>query len=169
MIFASINIPIAGLTGVLIYVLQVTNQLKKYSLYTILDKAIVLVIILLALIARTDQFILIILADIFSKLIVLALMIYSCRDLIFGKGVALGTAIKELFDNINVGIKLMLANFAGMMVLGFGRFIIERFESVSIWYLCFDINNQFSIGVYNCSWPSNLSYLKQDRSRYQAL
>ncbi|NCU32581.1 MAG: hypothetical protein EOM23_06545 [Candidatus Moranbacteria bacterium] len=27
----------------------------------------------------------------------------------------------------------MLANFAGMMVLGFGRFIIERFESVEVY------------------------------------
>ncbi len=133
MIFASINIPIAGLTGVLIYVLQVTNQLKKYSLYTVLDKAIIMIIILLALVVRTDQFILIILADIISKLIVLGLMIYSCRDLIFGKGVALGTATKEIFDNINIGIKLMLANFAGMMVLGFGRLIIERFESVEVY------------------------------------
>ena len=133
MIFASINIPIAGLTGVLIYVLQVTNQLKKYSLYTILDKAIVLVIILLALIARTDQFILIILADIFSKLIVLGLMVHSCRDLIFGVGVPLDKAAKESFDNINIGIKLMLANFSGMLVFGFGKFIVERFESVEVY------------------------------------
>lgn len=133
MFFASINIPIMGLTGVLIYILQVTNQLKKYSLYTVLDKAIVLIIILIAFINKTDQFIFIILADIISKLIVVGMMIYSCRDLIFGKGVSLEVATKEIFDNINIGIKLMLANFAGMMVLGFGRFIVERFESVEVY------------------------------------
>ncbi|WP_168733792.1 lipopolysaccharide biosynthesis protein [Metabacillus sediminilitoris] len=133
LLWASINIPITGLSGVLIYILQVTNQIKKYSIYTILDKIIVLLIIILLFIFKTDQYILVVIVDTFSKVIVLAIMCYSCKDILYGKGINIKTAYKELFENISVGIKLMLANLAGMLVLGFGRFIIERFENVEVY------------------------------------
>lgn len=130
MLWTSINIPIAGLTGVLIYVLQITNQLKKYSFYTILDKVVVLVIIVGLYLLRLDNFLIIIIADTFARILVLGLMINSCREIIFGKGIRYQSALKEIIDNVRVGIKLMLANFAGMLVLGFGKFLVERTASV---------------------------------------
>jgi len=133
MLWASLNIPIAGITGVLIYVLQVTNQLKKYSFYTILDKIVVLIIIAFIFLFKSNNYIIIIAADTFSKLLVLGLMGYSCKDLIWGKGCGISLALKETIENIKVGIKLMLANFTGMLVLGYGRFILERTASVEIY------------------------------------
>ena len=132
LIFATINIPIASFSGVLIYILQVTNQLKKYSFYTILDQVLLLIVILIALFTQTNNYLLIIFTDFISKIIVLLLMIRSCKELIFGNGVGLNIARKELNDNIRVGIKLMIANFAGMMILGFGRFVVERFENIDV-------------------------------------
>lgn len=129
-LWAIINIPVAGLTGVLINVLQITNQLKKYSFYTILDKIIVLLLILLVFLLKSNNFLLIVLIDTLSKVIVLAMMTYDCRDIIFGKGIDRKHAFRELTDNVAVGIKLMLANFAGMLVLGFGRILIERTANV---------------------------------------
>lgn len=130
MLWSSINIPIAGLTGVLIYVLQITNQLKKYSFYTILDKIITFAIIIVVFFLKIDNFIILIVADTLSKVLVLFLMINSCRGIIFGKGSGYKLALKETIANISVGMKLMLANFAGMLVLGFGRFLVERFSSI---------------------------------------
>ena len=57
-------------------------------------------------------------------------MINSCKDIIFGRGIRYQFALKEIIDNVRIGIKLMLANFAGMLVLGFGRFLVERTASV---------------------------------------
>lgn len=128
--WASINIPIAGLTGVLIHVLQITNQLKKYSIYTILDKAAVLIIIITMFSMKIDNFVIIIIADTLSRVLVLVLMISSCREILFGKKSKYSLAFKETIENIRVGIKLMIANFTGMLVLGFGRFLIERTESI---------------------------------------
>ena len=133
MMFASINIPIAGLSGVLIYVFQVTNQLKKYSFYTVFDKIVVLLVISLVLVLGIDNFIFVVIADTFSKIVVLGLMVYSCRDIIFGNGCDFATAYKETQKNISVGLKLMFANLAGMLVLGFGRFLIERFDNVEVY------------------------------------
>ncbi len=128
--WALINIPIAGFTGVLIYILQITNQLKKYSFYTILDKVVVLVIIIGVFLLKLDNFLVIIIADTLSRVLVLVLMVNTCKDIIFGKGVGFKSACEEIYDNVKIGIKLMLANFAGMLVLGFGRFIVERIASV---------------------------------------
>lgn len=133
MLWASINIPIAGLTGVLIYVLQITNQLKKYSFYTVLDKIVLLAIIIIVFLLKRDNFIIIIVADTLSRILVLGLLINTCREIIFGKGSRFNLAVKEIFENIRVGIKLMVANIAGMLVLGFGRFLIERTVSVEIY------------------------------------
>jgi len=130
MMWASINIPIVGLSGILLYTLQATNQLKKYSFYNTLDKIIVLLLISIIYFFRIDQYTFIIIADTFSKIIVLLFMSYSCKEILFGKGSRLTLAYTELVENISVGIKLLLANLTGMLVLGFGRFIVERFESV---------------------------------------
>ena len=129
-LWASINIPIAGLTGVLIYVLQITNQLKKYSFYTILDKVIVLITIIAFLLLRLDNFLGLIIVDTFARIFVLGLMINSCREIIFGKGISYKYALKEISVNVSVGIRLMLANFAGMLMFGIGKFLVERTASV---------------------------------------
>lgn len=130
MVWASINIPIAGLTSVFLYVLQTTNQMKKYSFYTVLDKIIMLVFIGFILVTSMDQFIFVVMADTFSKVVVVVALIYSCRELVIGKGINQKLAIKETLVNIKVGLILMLANYAGIFILGFGRFLIERFETV---------------------------------------
>lgn len=130
MILAALNIPILGLSGSLSYILQITNQLKKYSLYTILDQVMSITVILAALLLQTNHYLVIVMGDILSKLVVLGLMLVSCKELIFGKGVKFKTATNEFANNVKIGIKLMLANMAGMLVLGFGRIIIERFKSV---------------------------------------
>ena len=133
LIWVSVNIPIFGLSGVLKHILQVTNKLKSYSFYTVLDRIILLAIILLVFLYGANQHIIIIVADTFAKIAVLSLMIYSNRDIIFGKASNVSAARKEIFQNSNAGIKVMFASLSGMLVLGFGRFIVERFESVEIY------------------------------------
>ncbi|WP_238652137.1 oligosaccharide flippase family protein [Paenibacillus piscarius] len=131
--WVAINIPVAGLSGVFIYVLQITNQLKKYSFYNVIDKLLVLIVIGILFLLNKNQVNLFIIADSFSRIIVLVILCYSCRDILFGRGASLKLAIPEFVENIRVGIQLMLANLAGMLVLGFGRFVVERFENVSIY------------------------------------
>lgn len=139
-----LNIPIAGLSGVLTYIMQITNQLKKYSLFSILDKVVLLLLILLMYFFNLNNFRIIIYADTFSRVFVLALMIYSTKELFSGEVSSFKLAIVEFFENTKIGIKLMFANFAGMLVLGYGRFIVERFEALEIFSLY-----SFSISTMN--------------------
>ena len=133
LIWVVINIPITGLSGILIYVLQVTNQLKKFIIYSVVDKIILFVFIIIFLITKTDNYLLVIGIDTFSKLLVLGLMASDCKELLIGSGGNLRLAYKEFRENISVGSKLMIANLTGMLVLGFGRFVVERFESVAVY------------------------------------
>lgn len=131
--WAILNIPIAGLTGVLTYILQITNQLRKFSFYSILDKLLILVIILFMYLFKCTDFRLVIIADTLTRLIVLLLMINTCKEIIFGIGSKIRIAITELITNVSVGIKLMLANFSGMLIIGFGRILIERNSNIEIY------------------------------------
>lgn len=128
--WATLNIPIAGLTGILIHVFQITNQLKKYSFYIVVDRLFTLLVILGIFLLRLDDFLIIIISDTISRLLILVLMLISCRDIIFGKGIKYHLAFAEMIDNVKIGVNLMLANFIGMLVIGFGKFLVERLANI---------------------------------------
>ena len=46
MFFVAADIAVVGMSGLLLYLLQVTNQIKQYSLYSAFDKVLMLVLIL---------------------------------------------------------------------------------------------------------------------------
>jgi len=125
-----INIPIIGLTGVLTYILQITNQVKKYSVFITVDKILILVFIYIILLFKSDNYLIVIIADTMSRFLVLILLAYSCRDIILGKGIIYKKVFSEFVIIVQAGLKLMFSNLIGMIILGLGRIIVERFESI---------------------------------------
>ncbi|MEZ0482152.1 hypothetical protein [Planococcus sp. SSTMD024] len=123
---------IVNLSNMLIFILQSTNRIKEYALVTIIGKVtyLVLLVVLLLMIGVTD-FKLLIMADLIAKTILLSCVIYLCRDFIFLNISSFYFNFKETFENISVGIKLMLANIASLLVVGVVRFGIERSWDVS--------------------------------------
>lgn len=128
--FVALNLPMVGLTGVLLYILQTTNQLKKYSVLSIIDKLVVTVAILIMWFLKVDNFVVAIIIDTMSRAIALMVMVYYCRDLLFGKRDTIACGLKELKKNISSGIKVMISNLLGMLVLGYGLLLTERFMSI---------------------------------------
>lgn len=128
--FVAINIPIVGLTGVLNYILQSTNQLKKFSILFIIDKVIVIIAILIMWKLNVGNFQMIILFDTVSKAIALFIMMYYCRDLFKGKKVKFNEGYLEFKQSILVGIKVMVSNFLSMLILGYSMFLIERSRGI---------------------------------------
>jgi O-antigen/teichoic acid export membrane protein len=130
LLFAACNIFILGLTGVFTYILQITNQLKKYSFFSVADKVLVLITVALMFFINNNNHKLIIAIDFFAKALVLAAMIYLCKELWIGKNTNLKIAYKEFEKNINVGIKLLIANLMGMLIIGIGRFLIQVYGNI---------------------------------------
>ncbi|MFK2602933.1 lipopolysaccharide biosynthesis protein [Bacteroides fragilis] len=125
LLFASLNVPVMGLTSVFIYIFQITNQFKRYSFFSIIDKILVLFTILYMLIVNSENFRTIIFVDLLSKLIVLLLMIWKTRELYFGKTTSFKESFRFMTENMSVGIKLMIANLMGMLLVGSGRIIVQ--------------------------------------------
>lgn len=125
LILVSFNIFILGVNGVFIYILQITNRMKKYSLFSVLPKLIFIVGILLLISLNFANFEFFVLLDFIAKSIVVILMVLTCCNLWFGDNVGFSEAFNEYRENVTVGIRLMLAQLMGMLVLGIGRFIVE--------------------------------------------
>ncbi|MCA1033485.1 oligosaccharide flippase family protein [Bacillus infantis] len=115
----------------LIYILQGTNRIKEFAQITMMEKVLYCCLIILFLLVGVRQFELLIFADILGKLLSLIYATYCCREIVFKKVSNLYFDIKETFENISVGIKLMFANIASILVIGIVRFGIERTWDVS--------------------------------------
>jgi|GEM_PF-766927 len=126
-----LNIIILGINGVYIYILQITNKIKQYSLFTILPKVILLLGVIFYLLLNIGNFKLLIIFDVISKTVAVLFMVYACKELWIGKNNRITESIKEYFVNVSVGIWLMLAQLMGMLVLGIGRFLVEWFGDIN--------------------------------------
>ncbi|WP_163144071.1 hypothetical protein [Bacillus sp. 22-7] len=115
----------------LIYILQGTNRIKEFAQITMMEKLLYCFLIILFLLVGVRQFELLIFADILGKLLSLIYATYCCREIVFKKISNLYLDIKETFENISIGIKLMFANIASILVIGIVRFGIERTWDVS--------------------------------------
>lgn len=108
------------------YVLQCTNRIKEYATLTVADKAIYITVVLIVLCFGAKSYVPMIIAELLGKTCALVYGIYQCREIIITKPVGLSEAIKEAWANISVGIKLMFANIASMLIIGFVRLSIEN-------------------------------------------
>lgn len=116
---------------ILLYVLQCTNRIKEYARITILDRALYCCFIIIFLIVGVREYKSMIVADLIGRFISLLYAMNDCRDIVFGKVYDFYFSFKEAIENISVGIKLMFANIASMLIIGVVRFGIERTWDVS--------------------------------------
>jgi len=110
----------------LFYVLQATNRIKEYARLTMLDRIVYIILILIFLLFGIRDFKLMIVADLVGKFTSLIFSALSCREIVFNRINEFYLTISETIKNINVGIKLMFANIASMLIIGIVRFGIEQ-------------------------------------------
>lgn len=107
------------------YLLQVSNRIKEYSLIVILEKVIYCLLTLCILLFGFTSYKPFIFADVLGKFCALFLGVYYCKDIVFSKMETIHVSLIEAWLNISVGIKLLVANIAGMLILGIIRMAIE--------------------------------------------
>ena len=109
-----------------VYLLQATNMFKKSSIILIFDRLTYVVLVIMVLLLRIIDFKVFIFVDIIAKILSLVLAIYYCRNFVFVSISKFKLSFTEIFNNISVGIKLMFANTASMLIIGVFRLGIER-------------------------------------------
>lgn len=113
-------------SGFLLFVLQATNRIKEFSRIILLDRIIYCLIILVMISIGIREYKLLIIADLVGKAITLFVSMYICKEIIFSKLIPIKENFKEITLNISIGIKLMIANIASILIIGVVRFGIER-------------------------------------------
>lgn len=108
------------------YILQATNRIKEFARLTMLDRIVYILLIVTFLLFGVRDFKLMIIADLVGKFISLFFAALSCKDIVFRSINTFYFTLSESIINISVGIKLMFANIASMLIIGIVRFGIER-------------------------------------------
>lgn len=129
--FVFLNIPVVCINGVLIYIFQITNSFKEYSRFSTIDKIFVFAIIIALVLLDAMYYPIIIIADFIGRLFVVGMMIYRRPDLFCGDLIPCREAWQYMCSNMRVGIKLMIANLMGMLLIGAGKVIAQILGGIS--------------------------------------
>lgn len=115
----------------LLYILQATNRIKDFAEIAIFEKILYILAVVSFFIFGYKDYKLIIISDLIGKFISLIYASYCLKDIVFRKISNFHFGFRETAENISVGIKLMFANLAGMLIVGSVRLGIERSWSVA--------------------------------------
>lgn len=127
----ALNALIINVLSVLLLTLQATNRIKEYAKINIISRVSYVFLIIMFLVFGVREYKVMIIADLIGKALSLIYAIYACNDIVLNKVNTLSFNIIETTENIRVGIKLMFANIASMLIIGVVRFGIEYSWDVS--------------------------------------
>lgn len=122
---------IENMRTMLLFILQATNKIKNYAQITMMDRIVYIILLSLFLLFGVREYKLMIVADVTSKALSFLYAMYCCKEIVFRRISVFSLSIREAVENINVGIRLMFANIASMLIIGVVRFGIERSWDVS--------------------------------------
>lgn len=171
----SVNIPLHGIKGFFIYVFQVTNRIKRYSFYSLIDRFLFLIIVGLFYGIGVTNYWIIISLDIVSQLFVICMMMTTCRDMLIGPSISLKDGINEFKDNIAIGSKLMIALFSATFAAGLTKLFVEHYQGIEE-FSCYafatastSVINLFISGLATIAYPTLARLDKNSYDKYFTL
>ena len=117
---------VANMNWYLGYVFQATNRVKLYSVSVMIDKLIFLLFIVIAALFKLKNLIIYISFFIFTTLCALIFSVYNSKEILLTKPYTLKESYKIAFDSARVGIKLTLSSVSSLLILGVGRFLVDK-------------------------------------------
>ena len=129
-IMTAVYMLLYNLTLYLRCVFQAANETRLYSLSVMIDKIVFMVSILALFIVKSSDYKTYVWLYMSAKLCAMLYCVYKGREIVFAGRMAFGTVAREALDSIRIGINLTIANIAGNLILGGGRFIIDRYWGI---------------------------------------
>lgn len=114
----------------ILILLQATNRISKYSTVTIEDRLIYVLLLVCLLLLGFRSFVILVIADLIAKFITTLHAIYICKDITLVNNSRFTFSLAETRESIRVGIKLLVANFAGLLIIGVIRYAIQKYWNV---------------------------------------
>lgn len=107
------------------YLFQAMNETIQFSKTAMLERLVFLVLLIVLIVLGVDSFEYYVSAYLIAGLIRLAYCLFHARDFLISGFIGAKSASVEVIKSVAIGIKLMLANIASMLILGFARFFID--------------------------------------------
>ncbi len=108
------------------YVFQAANETRLYSISVIIDKCFFMAAIAALLLSGARDFQTYVVLYLAAKAVSLGYCLVRGREIVFAPRMRAADAAAESLASIRIGANLMLANIASMLILGIGRFFIDR-------------------------------------------
>lgn len=137
---------VKNLNTFVLYIFQTTNRIKEYAQLSRNDRYLYTVLLISYLLIGGKNFFVIIILDIFSRIIITFWGFFKIKDILLIKIIRFKILSSEIIDNIKIGCNLMLSNIAGMLIIGISRVLIEykwNVETFGKLSLTLSISNMF--------------------------
>lgn len=118
--------PFVNFNNLCNFIMQITNRIKEYAKLLVTERMIFFLEVLLFLvILGLKQFHYMYAAQVFAAVSMAVAGAYLCRCFLIPRFDSFASIRQEAYENISVGIKLMLANIASMLIIGIVRYGIS--------------------------------------------
>ena len=110
------------------FLLQATSRIKEYSSIIIIEKVILVIGVTIVLFFCDVKFEMIILVDLFSRLVALIISSYRCKSVLYNNNINCETLILGFKDTkkfVSSGFKLMFSFICSLLIFGVVRYMIE--------------------------------------------
>ena len=108
------------------YLFQAMNETKLFSISSMLERLVFVVPMLIMVFFKISDFRPFIVFYIIARFCSLLYCCWKARDFFSSGFYSVGQSAKLAFASIKVGFGLMLANVAGMFILGIARFLVDN-------------------------------------------
>ncbi len=130
-ITSAIYLVLFNMSSFIGFIFQAVNRVNVFSTSVIIDKVFFIISVLVLLVFKTDYYKIFVVLFLVSKLVSFVYCIIKGREMIFSKSENFKVGFSEIVINVSKGINLMLSNIASLLILGIGRFIVDRIWGVA--------------------------------------
>ncbi|MGG5358113.1 MULTISPECIES: lipopolysaccharide biosynthesis protein [unclassified Enterococcus] len=116
----------------ILYIFQSTNRIKEYAQLSRNDRYLYVIFIAIYFATGGRNFFWLIILDILSKLLITLWGVTRIKDMLKSGIIGPKLLMPKIFENINIGSKLMISNIASMMIMGTIRFFVQQRWSIEV-------------------------------------
>ena len=128
------------------YVLQAINKTKIYSISVCIVNLFWFIAVGCIYFFHIYTYKIIVLMYTLGQFIAWGYLVYNCKDIVFAPNKEIRYVIEDIRNNVNCGIKLMLATYINILIIGSARFVIDMrwgVEAFGIFSFALTLSNFF--------------------------
>lgn len=129
-IMTAVYMLLYNLTLYLGCIFQAANETRLYSMSVMIDKIVFMAAILALFVLGSNDYKVYVWLYMAAKLCAMIYCVYKGREVVFAGRIPMSTTVKETLDSMKIGINLTIANIASNLILGGGRFIIDKYWGI---------------------------------------